>query len=246
MKKRGELLILHRYPYSDTSWVIKALSREEGVVSLVAKGARRGKSAMGGALEPLSYSELLWSGRPDAELGTLEKAMVIEPWSRLRGDLLKNATALTLAEIPLRFRPEGTGQGEWFDLLYSGLRWLESKASLSPVESAQLMVRYLLRICEECGVGLNGDLCISCSHPLENATLWVGEQGGFYCRSCSAGERSDSAEALFGVMRRKGEAPWQELQQVEMTLIGHLNERLGIPLRLRSLEWLQEIRRSAV
>lgn len=246
MKKRGELLILHRYPYSDTSWVVKALSREEGVVSFVAKGARREKSAMGGALEPLSLTELLWSKRPDAELGTVEKATVIEPWSRLRGDLLKNATALTLAEIPLRFHPEGVGQGAWFQLLYSALRWLELKESLSPFESVQLTVRYLLRICDECGVGLNGDRCVRCGGVLEEVSLWVGELGGFYCRSCSTGERSVSADLLFGAMRKRGETNWQELQQVELMLIGHLNERLGIPLRLRSLEWLHETRRGAV
>jgi hypothetical protein len=47
-------------------------------------------------------------------------------------------------------------------------------------------------------------------------------------------------------MRKRGETNWQELQQVELMLIGHLNERLGIPLRLRSLEWLHETRRGAV
>lgn len=244
MKKRGELLLLHRHPYSETSWVIKALGRESGLVSLLAKGARRQKSPMAGALEPLSLSEILWSQRPEAELGILEKAMLLEPWNGVRGDLLKNATAMTLSEIPLRMRPEGEGNEAWFDLLLSGLRWLEKKEELSSEESAQLVSRFVLRIASECGVGLEHYACVSCEGELEHVAALVGERGGFLCRECAAGEEERLATPLFDLMRGRSSAPLLQLEAVEGWLLTHLSERLGIPLRLRSLEWLRALRRT--
>lgn len=244
MRERGELLLLHRYPYSETSWVIKALSREEGLLSLIAKGARRQKSPFAGALEPLSYSHLVWSRRPEAELGVLIQAQQVESWDKIRKDLLKSATALLMAELPLRFRPEGEGHEEWFDLLLSGLRWLETKEELLAVESAQLVARYLLRIAAECGVGLTGNLCVRCGNELVQVAQLLGDAGGFLCASCTVGEVEPLASSLFDVMQGRSDLPLHQLEEVEELLHRYLVERLEIPLNLRSWEWLRSVRQS--
>ena len=63
--------VLHTYPFRETSLIVEAFSRDHGRVALVARGARRPKSAVRGVL--LSFQPLLlsWSGK--RELRTLTR-----------------------------------------------------------------------------------------------------------------------------------------------------------------------------
>src|SRR6185503_12354199 len=61
--------ILHSYPYKETSLIVEALSRHRGRVGLLARGARRPRSALRGIL--LAFHPLRLSWTASAELGTL-------------------------------------------------------------------------------------------------------------------------------------------------------------------------------
>ncbi len=244
MKRRGDLVVLHRYPYGETSWVLRAIGRDVGVVSLVAKGARRPKSRFSGALETLSLSEVLWSSRPGAELGTAEGASLREGFPGVRADVLRCATAAALCEFPLRFRPEGEGHELWFDLLLAGLRWLESRPSFSAVDSAALTARYAVRLAAECGVGIDPLRCVRCRGKLGSAALFAGDEGGFLCPDCAPGEPDPAAGALR--LLALGETPaatLDELERAEAAAAAHLSARLDIPFRLSALDCLKALRR---
>ncbi len=64
--------VLHSYPYRETSLVLEVFTQNFGRVALVARGARRPRSALRGVL--LAFQPLLlnWAGR--SELRTLHKA----------------------------------------------------------------------------------------------------------------------------------------------------------------------------
>lgn len=64
--------VLHSYPYRETSLVLEVFTRNFGRIALVARGARRPRSALRGVL--LAFQPLLlnWAGR--SELRTLHKA----------------------------------------------------------------------------------------------------------------------------------------------------------------------------
>lgn len=64
--------VLHSYPYRETSLVVEVFSREFGRLALVARGARRPKSAVRGLL--LSFQPLLLSWFGKSELRTLHRA----------------------------------------------------------------------------------------------------------------------------------------------------------------------------
>jgi len=64
--------VLHTYPYRETSLVVETFTRDFGRVPMVAKGAKRPKSALRGLLMPFQPLHLDWSGK--AELRTLFKA----------------------------------------------------------------------------------------------------------------------------------------------------------------------------
>ncbi len=73
--KRVELepaFVLHHRRYRETSLIIEAFGRDAGRLGLIAKGARRPKSAMRGLLQSFRPLLLSWSG--SGELGLLTDA----------------------------------------------------------------------------------------------------------------------------------------------------------------------------
>ena len=61
--------MLHSYPYKETSLIIELFTRHHGRVGLLARGARRPRSALRGVLLAFHPLRVSWSG--SAELGTL-------------------------------------------------------------------------------------------------------------------------------------------------------------------------------
>jgi DNA repair protein RecO (recombination protein O) len=64
--------VLHSYPFRETSLIIEAFTRNWGRVALVARGARRPRSALRGVLLAFQPLLLSWGGKSD--LRTLHKA----------------------------------------------------------------------------------------------------------------------------------------------------------------------------
>src|SRR5258707_751958 len=64
--------VLHTYAYKESSLIVEAFTRRVGRVSLLARGARRPRSAMRGVLLAFHPLRLSWSGA--AELRTLAGA----------------------------------------------------------------------------------------------------------------------------------------------------------------------------
>ena len=78
--------LLHSYPYRETSLVIETFTRNRGRVALVARGARRPRSALRGVLLAFQPLTISWSGR--TELRTLHKAEWQGGLPQLKGDAL--------------------------------------------------------------------------------------------------------------------------------------------------------------
>jgi len=75
MKRKAEHeagYVLHTYPYKETSLIVEAFTRRFGRVAMLARGARRPRSAMRGVL--LSFHPLRLSWSAPAELGNLISA----------------------------------------------------------------------------------------------------------------------------------------------------------------------------
>lgn len=79
-------IIFRLYPYSNASLILHVLSREQGLISLIAKGARRQKSSFAGRLDLfyLCQFEFILSRRSD--LHTLREAQLLDEHRALARD----------------------------------------------------------------------------------------------------------------------------------------------------------------
>lgn len=65
-------VVLHSYPYKETSLIVDVFARDYGRVALIAKGAKRPHSKLRGALQTFQPLQLGWSGK--SEVRTLTSA----------------------------------------------------------------------------------------------------------------------------------------------------------------------------
>src|SRR6188508_3846464 len=115
MKRRAELVpgfVLHAYPYKETSLIIEAFTRRFGRVSLLARGARRPRSAMRGVLLAFHPLRLGWSA--SSELGNLISAEWSGALQPLSGRGLM--CGFYLNELLLRLLPRDDAHETLFDI----------------------------------------------------------------------------------------------------------------------------------
>jgi DNA repair protein RecO (recombination protein O) len=79
-------MVLHSYPWRETSLIIEAFTRDHGRMALVARGAKRPTSQFRGLLSPFAPLLLSWSGRN--EIKSLVRAEWCGGMAPLRGEAL--------------------------------------------------------------------------------------------------------------------------------------------------------------
>ncbi len=60
--------VLHSRPYSETSLMLDVFTEQEGRQRLLAKGARRRRSGLKGALQPFTPLLIRWGGRGELKI----------------------------------------------------------------------------------------------------------------------------------------------------------------------------------
>jgi DNA repair protein RecO (recombination protein O) len=98
-------LVLSTLKYSESSKIVRLATRDLGVQSAIAKGARRPRSRFGAALQVLSEGHAQLYVRDHRELHTLAAFDLARVPVRLAEDLERYAAASVLAELMARFAP---------------------------------------------------------------------------------------------------------------------------------------------
>ncbi|HEX7055205.1 MAG TPA: DNA repair protein RecO [Burkholderiales bacterium] len=114
--------VLHTYPYKETSLIVEAFTRRHGRVALLARGARRPRSALRGMLLSFQPLQLAWSG--SGELATLIRA----DWGGARHALSGSALmcGFYVNELMLRLLPREDAHEALFDHYAAALAGLSA------------------------------------------------------------------------------------------------------------------------
>jgi DNA repair protein RecO (recombination protein O) len=135
MKRRADRepgYVLHTYPYKETSLIVEAFTLRYGRVALLARGARRPRSAMRGILLSFHPLRLTWSG--SSELGTLIAAEWSGGWSGGQRPLagLGLMCGFYVNELVLRLLPRDDPHEALFDFYTESLNELSAGAAQGP------------------------------------------------------------------------------------------------------------------
>ena len=110
--------VLHAYPFRETSLIVEAFTRDFGRVALLARGARRPRSALRGLLLGFQPLEFSWAGK--GEVLTLMKAEWQGGLPLLSGKAL--ICGYYLNELLLNLLPREDAHVRLFDVYAETLR----------------------------------------------------------------------------------------------------------------------------
>lgn len=178
-------LILQVYPYSETSKILRLLTRAHGVRSAMARGALRPKSRYGGVLEPFTQGTATFFLKDNRELQTLSGFDLERSRQRLGDDLVRFAAASLIAEVILL-----TGAEVSDPALYDGVvGWLDriETTAADAVQAEAVTAAWSL----VAALGFAPDLerCSRCARqPVpDEETRFDYTAGGILCTLCGAG-----------------------------------------------------------
>ena len=112
--------VLHVRAFQETSLIVEVLTRHHGRFSLIAKGAKRPKSAKAGLLQPFLPLTIAWVGR--SELQTLTTIEARESCKRLQGNALM--CGLYLNELLIKILDKHDAYPQVYDLYEQVLKQL--------------------------------------------------------------------------------------------------------------------------
>jgi DNA repair protein RecO (recombination protein O) len=150
--------LLHAHPYSETSLVLDVFARDHGRLAILARGARRPRSALRGVLLAFQPLELGWFG--GGEVKTLAKAEWMGGLPLLQGKCL--LLGYYLNELLLKLLPREDAHPALYDAYGAALAALSHGAT----ETAELR-RFEKALLRELGYGLALDRLAENGEPVE-------------------------------------------------------------------------------
>ena len=180
-----DAIVLHAFDYSETSRILRLATRDAGVQSVLARGARRSKSRFGSAVDLFAQGNAELHLREGRDLQTLSAFDVTRARAAIADDLGRFTGASMVAEIMLRFGAADDSHSSLFDALGASLDRIES-ASAERASEAGLSGAW--RLLAELGFAPSLADCSACHVPLDpSATVsFHYALGGALCASCAA------------------------------------------------------------
>lgn len=175
-------ICLRATDYSETSQVLTLLTRDGGVVRLMAKGTKRPRSKSGGRVDLLAEGRCVYAAGRGA-LATLMEFAETTAHSRLRRDLGRLNVALYMLELCGALLGEGDPHPETFDLLHNALARLEQPGAAP----GAVLAYFQLRIARHAGLLGALGACVTCGRPVgPRGAYFTSADGGLLCADCEA------------------------------------------------------------
>ena len=174
-------IVLHAFDYRETSRIVRLATRESGVISAIAKGARRPKSRFGQGLDLFTSGSAQVVVHLNRDLHTLAGFDASHARPALAGSLHRFNAAAALAEVCLRFGTEATPGVH--DALEAGLDRIGLSDS-GAVAAAALAAAW--RIVGELGFAPTLESCALCHRDLapDEDVRFSHRSGGAVCVTC--------------------------------------------------------------
>lgn len=181
---RTEGVILHTYPFSETSRIVHAFTLDYGAQSLLAKGAKRQPNRFSGALETFTRLELVYYRKRTGSLHVLSECAVLDSYPGLTADLVTFYAGSVGLEMVKRFTMPDEENPALYELL---TRTLASLARAPGSSAEHLLLTFMWRFLSLLGFRPDMGTCASCAKVLVRpALLFAHEsQAGALCETCA-------------------------------------------------------------
>lgn len=168
-----EGIVIDEKPYGETSKILNIITKDKGVIGVLAKGAKRLKSPLRSISERFCYANFNVSYKEN-KLSILISADVINPFRNIKKDIKKLSYLNFLSELTSGVIKQNNDK-RIYDIYLSSI--LKIEEGFDPVVITNILeLKYLSFL----GVSpkLNG--CVLCGN--ENVVTVSSDKGGFVCK----------------------------------------------------------------
>jgi DNA repair protein RecO (recombination protein O) len=183
-----DAIVLHSFDYLESSRILRLVTRDAGVRSVLARGARRSKKRFGAALDLYAEGSAELQIKPGRDLDTLSGFDVVRARPSLAADLARFTGVSVIAELTLRFARDDADPA-LFDAVATAL---DTLATAPHDRALDLTLAGAWRVLAELGVAPTVDSCAECHAPLDAtaAAIFSHPAGGALCARCGHLARS--------------------------------------------------------
>jgi DNA repair protein RecO (recombination protein O) len=177
-----DAIVLHAFDYLESSRILRLVTRDGGVRSALAKGARRASRRFGSGVDLFAQGAVQLHAKPGRDLDTLSAFDVVQSRPALGEDLGRFAGASAIAELTMRFGRDAA-DADLFDAVAGAL---DTVAAAAPDAALTATLASAWHIVAELGFAPALDVCGDCHAPLEpGATVMFSHRaGGALCARC--------------------------------------------------------------
>lgn len=175
-----EGIIVSETPYGESSKIINILTKEAGIIGVMAKGAKKIKSSLRTVTERFTLGVFNVYYHKD-KLSTLVSADIINPLLNIKTDIIKIGYLTYMVELAQQTAKQND-DNRIYSILKSAI--LKIEEGLDPMIITNILE---LKMLDYLGVGIDLNKCIKCGDNKNILTI-SGDEGGYICSDCRTNE----------------------------------------------------------
>lgn len=173
-------IVISETPYSESSKIINILTKEYGIIGVMARGARGIKSKLRSGTTKLTYATFHIYYK-EKGMSTLSSVDIIDNFKNIKTDINKISFAIYITELSSQVMKHEYNI-EVYNVLIAALK------KINEGFDAAIITNILeLKMLEYLGVKPIIDECTSCGSKTNIITI-SGDRGGYLCQNCRQNE----------------------------------------------------------
>lgn len=183
-----EGIIVKETEYSNTSKIINLLTKEYGLIGLIAKGCNRPKSPLTNLTTKLTYGKFIIYYKENS-LSLLKDVNIINYFKNIKTNIERISYATYLLELAEQVSKQNNDK-EIYKILINALNKIEQNFDAAIIMNI-VEIKYLNYL----GIGLSLNGCALCGSKENIVTLSV-DEGGYLCAICYNGKNFVCSKTL--------------------------------------------------
>ena len=176
MIKKFEGIVLSEVDYKENSKIINILTKENGIIGVIARGTKQIKNNLSGVTSKLTYGYFHMNYK-ESGLSTLIEVEVINKFKNIRKSIDLTTYSLYLTELAsMVYKHEPNN--EIYDLLIASLIKIDELYDYKVIT-----IILELKLLDYLGIMPVIDSCVSCGSKTDIVTI-SSYRGGYLCKKC--------------------------------------------------------------
>ena len=180
MVKKFEGIVISDIDYKESSKIINVLTKDDGIVGIIARGTKRVKSNLSSVSTKLTYGYFHVNYKENG-LSTLIEVDVIDRFRNIMLDIGKMSYALYLLELSQQVYKHDNNR-EIYNLLIASLKKINEGYDYQVIANI-----FELKMLDFLGIRPVVDECVNCGSKTDIVTI-SSYRGGYLCKNCAHGE----------------------------------------------------------